>query len=227
MMDLRLFRIRAFSAGLAAVLVAFAGLFTATFLLPFLLQEGSGYTPLRGRAAPHPDPDRGALVAPFSGTLSDRIGQRVPASIGIAILALGLLSLTTLPDDFSVARPRVAPRAHRRRAGALPVAEQQLHPRLGAAAAPRHGVRDDRPDAGGRPGAGDRGQRGGGARCASRPTSRRSRACRPSEARQEALVMATHDAFIVAALICSIGIVASLMRGGPQAQVIGEVPIAG
>ncbi len=49
----------------------------------------------------------------------------------------------------------------------------------------------------------------------------------PEQARQEALVMATHDAFIVAAVICSIGIVASLMRGGAPARVVGEVPVPG
>jgi EmrB/QacA subfamily drug resistance transporter len=102
MMDLGLFRVRAFSAGLVAVIVAFAGLFTATFLLPFILQEGSGYTPLEAGLLITPIPIAAALVAPFSGALSDRIGQRAPASLGIAVLAAGLLSLATLPAGFAV-----------------------------------------------------------------------------------------------------------------------------
>jgi len=36
----------------------------------------------------------------------------------------------------------------------------------------------------------------------------------PDQARQAAFVLAAHDAFVAAALICSIGIVASLLRGG-------------
>ena len=43
-----------------------------------------------------------AIVAPFSGSASDRFGQRVPASAGMAVMALGLLSLTQLPVDFTL-----------------------------------------------------------------------------------------------------------------------------
>ena len=57
MIDLALFRIRPFSAGLASVVVAFSGLFTATFLLPFLLEQGSRLLADRGRPAAHPDAD--------------------------------------------------------------------------------------------------------------------------------------------------------------------------
>ena len=67
MIDLALFRIRAFSAGLASVIVAFAGLFTATFLLPFLLQQGSGLSPIEAGLLMTPVPITMAIVAPFSG----------------------------------------------------------------------------------------------------------------------------------------------------------------
>ena len=102
MVDLALFRIRAFSAGLASVVVAFSGLFTATFLLPFLLQQGSGYSPLGAGLLLTPVPITMALVAPFSGAASDRFGPRVLASGGMAIMAVGLLSLTQLPISFAV-----------------------------------------------------------------------------------------------------------------------------
>jgi EmrB/QacA subfamily drug resistance transporter len=95
LIDLRLFAIRAFSAGNASVVIAFAGLFTATFLLPFLLERGAGYTPLEAGILLTPIPVIGAIVAPFSGALSDRIGSRLPASIGIAVMAVGLLSRST------------------------------------------------------------------------------------------------------------------------------------
>jgi EmrB/QacA subfamily drug resistance transporter len=64
MIDLRLFTIRAFSAGNASVVIAFAGLFTATFLLPFLLERGAGYTPIEAGLLLTPVPVVGALVAP-------------------------------------------------------------------------------------------------------------------------------------------------------------------
>jgi hypothetical protein len=50
----------------------------------------------------------------------------------------------------------------------------------------------------------------------------------PAEARLQAFVMAAHDAFIVAALICSIGIVASLVRGpGTTGDPPGEAAAGG
>ncbi len=100
MIDLRLFAIRAFSAGNASVVIAFAGLFTATFLLPFLLERSAGYSPIEAGLLLTPVPVVGALVAPFSGSLSDRIGSRVPASIGIAVMAAGLFSLSQLQAGF-------------------------------------------------------------------------------------------------------------------------------
>ncbi len=102
MLDLALFRIRAFAAGNASLVVAFAGLFTATFLLPFLLQQGSGFTPLEAGLLITPIPIATAVVAPFSGSLSDRIGPRVPASLGIATMTLGMVALAGLPTTFAV-----------------------------------------------------------------------------------------------------------------------------
>jgi EmrB/QacA subfamily drug resistance transporter len=102
MFDLTLFRIRAFSAGLSSVVFAYVGLFAALFLLPFLLQGSSGFSPIEAGLLLTPIPLTTAVVAPFSGTLSDRIGSRLPASLGMGIMALGLALLTQLPNGFSV-----------------------------------------------------------------------------------------------------------------------------
>jgi EmrB/QacA subfamily drug resistance transporter len=212
MMDLGLFGIRAFSAGLAAVIVAFAGLFTATFLLPFLLQEGSGYTPLQAGLLITPIPITAALVAPLSGTLSDRIGQRLPASIGIAVLTAGLLSLATLPPDFAIIDLvwRLALIGAGQGLFLSPNSSAILgsvpRPRLGTASGMIAQMRVV-------------GQALGivisAAVVALRLPAYLAMLDRlpPGQAHGEAFVMAAHDAFIVAALICSIGIAASLMRG--------------
>jgi EmrB/QacA subfamily drug resistance transporter len=215
MMDLGLFRVRAFSAGLAAVVVAFAGLFTATFLLPFLLQEGSGYTPLEAGLLITPIPIAAALVAPFSGALSDRIGQRLPASLGIAVLVAGLLSLTTLPDGFAVGDLawRLALIGAGQGLFLAPNSSSILgsvpRPRLGTASGMIAQMRVV-------------GQALGIVVSAAVVTLRLPdhlaalAGLPPDQARREALVMAAHDAFVAAALICSIGIVASLLRGGAR-----------
>lgn len=100
--DLAMFRIRPFSAGLVSVVVAFCGLFTATFLLPFLLEKGSGFSPIEAGLLLTPLPIAMALVAPLSGAASDRFGPRVLASSGLAVTSIGLLSLTQLPVAFTL-----------------------------------------------------------------------------------------------------------------------------
>jgi EmrB/QacA subfamily drug resistance transporter len=215
MMDLGLFGIRAFSAGLVAVIVAFAGMFTATFLLPFFLQQGSGYTPLEAGLLITPVPLTAALVAPFSGALSDRIGQRVPASIGIAVLSAGLLSLATLPAHFAV--PDLAWRLALIGAGQGLFLSPNSSAILGSVPRPRLGTAS-----------GMIAQMRVVGQALGIVVSAAVVALRlpaylaalggpsglpPEQAHEAAFVMAAHDAFVVAALICSIGILASLLRG--------------
>ena len=102
MLELALFRIRPFSFGLASVVVAFSGLFTATFLLPFLLEQGRGFSPIEAGLLLTPVPISMAIVAPFSGVASDHVGPALPASAGMVVMVLALISLTQLPVDFAL-----------------------------------------------------------------------------------------------------------------------------
>ncbi len=212
MIDLALFRVRAFSAGLASVIVAFAGLFTATFLLPFLLQLGSGLSPIEAGLLMTPVPITMAIVAPFSGSASDRFGPRVLASTGMAIMTLALLSLTQLPSAFTLGdllwrlvllglgqglfmspnSSAVLGSVPRRRVGTasgtlaqMRVVGQALGIALSAAiVATRLPVHLASGSAG-----------------------------TPAAQASAALTAAIHDAFAVAAAICCIGIATSLVRG--------------
>jgi EmrB/QacA subfamily drug resistance transporter len=213
MIDLDLFRSRAFSAGLASVVFAFAGLFTATFLLPFLLQEGSGFTPLEAGLLLVPIPIATALVAPFSGAISDRVGQRLPASLGMAVMVAGFVSLTQLPPGFAVLdlvwRLALIGIGHglfmspnsSAVLGAVP------RTRLGTASGVLAQTRID-------------GQAIGialsGAVVAARLPGHLAEVAgrvTPEAAHGAALGLAIHDAFVVAAALCGIGIVTSLVRG--------------
>ena len=216
MIDLAMFRIRPFTAGLASVVVAFAGLFTATFLLPFLLQQGRGFSPIEAGLLLTPVPISMALVAPFSGAASDRFGPRALASTGMAIMVLGLLSLTQLSVDFSLPdlvwrlvllgvgqglfmspnSSAVLGSVPRSRVGTasgtlaqMRVNGQALGIALsGAIVATRLPVHIA--ELGGRAG--------------------------PPAAHGVALAGAIHDAFVVAALVCCVGIVTSLIRGSSR-----------
>src|SRR5664279_1522592 len=215
MIDLALFRIRPFSAGLASVVVAFAGLFAATFLLPFLLEQGSGFSPIEAGLLLTPMPITMALVAPFSGAASDRFGPRILASAGMAIMALGLLSLTQLPASFAL--PDLVWRLVLLGLGqglfmspnSSAVLGSVPRPRLGTASGTLAQMRVN-------------GQVLGvalsGAIVATRlPVHLAELGGTPSAAlRNAALAGAIHDAFVVAALVCCVGIVTSLIRGSSR-----------
>jgi EmrB/QacA subfamily drug resistance transporter len=213
MIDLRLFRIRAFSAGNASVVIAFAGLFTATFLLPFLLERGAGYQPIEAGLLLTPVPLVGALVAPFSGSLSDRIGSRVPASIGIAVMAAGLFSLSQLEPGFGPFDLvwRLALIGFGQGMFMSPNSSAVLgsvpRPRIGTASGMVAQMRID-------------GQALGiaasGAIVAVRVPVHLATlgGMSPAEASARALALGIRDAFVVAAAVCAIGIATSLVRGG-------------
>jgi EmrB/QacA subfamily drug resistance transporter len=101
LIDLALFRIRPFAAGLASVVIVFSGLFTATFLLPFLLEQVSGMPPSEAGLLLTPVPISMAIVAPLSGSASDRWGPSLPAGIGVTLMAVALASLAFLPIGFT------------------------------------------------------------------------------------------------------------------------------
>ncbi len=167
-------------------------------------------------------------MAPFSGTLSDRIGPRLPASLGMAFQAAGLLQ----PDDRcrrtsspptscggssligvghglfmspnssavlgAVPRPRLGTASGM--SAETRVVGQALGIVLSAAVVavrlPVHLA--ELGGAGGHGGAGGQGVAG------------------------DAFVAAIHDAFVVAALICCVGIVTSLVRGGGGGREAGR-----
>ncbi len=212
LIDLALFRIRPFSAGLASVVVAFSGLFTATFLLPFLLEQGSGFSPLETGLLLTPVPISMAIVAPFSGAASDRWGPRILASLGMVVMVLALLSLTQLPANFTL--PDLIWRLVLLGVGqglfmspnSSAVLGSVPRGRIGTASGTLAQMRVV-------------GQSLGIALSAAIVTTRldmhlTSGAGGSTAAQQQAaLVQAIHDAFLVAAIVCSIGIVTSLIRG--------------
>ncbi len=225
LLDLALFRIRPFSAGLASVVVAFAGLFTATFLLPFLLEQGSGFSPIEAGLLLTPVPITMALVAPISGSLSDRFGPRILASTGMAVMSLGLLSLTQLPLDFAV--PDLVWRLVLLGLGLGLFMSPNSSAVLGAVPRPRVGTAS-----GTLAQMRVNGQALGialsGAIVATRlPIHIAALAGTVPAAtlQREALGSSVHDAFVVAAAVCALGIVTSLVRGSSRPGRI-EQPMA-
>ena len=96
MLDLQLFRRRLFSASVASAVLNYVCLYSVLFLMPFYLIQGRGFDPASAGLLLTAQPLVMAIAAPLSGTLSDRIGARLPGTIGMTILVLGLFLLSRL-----------------------------------------------------------------------------------------------------------------------------------
>src|SRR2546423_5893760 len=102
MLDLGLFRRRLFSAAAASAVLNFICVYGILFLLPFYLIQGRDLSPAQAGLLLTMQPLVMIVVAPLSGTLSDRIGSRLPATLGMAILAVALFLLSRLGPHSSV-----------------------------------------------------------------------------------------------------------------------------
>ena len=99
MLDLELFQNRVFSAAVATAVINYICVFSIIFLMPFYLLQGRDLNPAQAGLILTIQPIIMAIVAPISGTLSDRIGIRWPTITGMMILAVGLFSLSKLGPD--------------------------------------------------------------------------------------------------------------------------------
>jgi EmrB/QacA subfamily drug resistance transporter len=95
-LDFHLFDNRVYNFSVMAAMLQSLALYAVNFIVVFYLQAIRGYDPLTAAFLLIPLPLMSSLVAPFSGMLSDRIGARVPASVGLLIQIAGLFWLTTL-----------------------------------------------------------------------------------------------------------------------------------
>jgi EmrB/QacA subfamily drug resistance transporter len=107
--DLGLFRIRSFAVASAGSFVFGVGFFGLLLCNVLFLTTAWHYTTLHAGAALSPAPLAAAALAPLSGRLSDRYGQRVVAIPGNLLFGLGalLLSLQTgsRPEYWSAFLP--------------------------------------------------------------------------------------------------------------------------
>jgi EmrB/QacA subfamily drug resistance transporter len=93
MLDMRLFASGLFSNATFTALLNYLCVYGILFLTPFFLIEGRGLSAAQAGLVLTAQPVVMALVAPLSGTLSDRIGSRLPAGAGLAAMGGGVLLL--------------------------------------------------------------------------------------------------------------------------------------
>ncbi|MDH7481285.1 MAG: MFS transporter [Armatimonadota bacterium] len=107
-LTLTLFRQRLFAAACASAFINFSSTFSVAFLMPFYLSQVLGYEPRRMGLTLTATPITVALVAPLSGNLSDRIGSRVLGSIGLGLASIGLVLIGCLGASPSHIRVVIA-----------------------------------------------------------------------------------------------------------------------
>src|SRR5581483_3376073 len=93
MIELGLFRDRQFSAANVETFVVYAALGGAFFLLPIYLQQVLRYSPLATGAALLPTTAVLLVLSASAGWLAQRIGPRLPLTVGPIVAAGGLLLL--------------------------------------------------------------------------------------------------------------------------------------
>lgn len=101
--DFSLFRSKEFSFSILAALIQSLAIFSVNFLLIFYLEGIAGLNVLMASYLIIPLAIASAVFGPLGGILSDRIGPRIVASVGLSLAFLSLMLLTQL----SVATPLI------------------------------------------------------------------------------------------------------------------------
>ena len=91
MMPVRLFASRPFAAGNAAIFAILATMMSLVFFMAQYLQTGLGYDPLGAGLRLVPGWAAPVLIAPFSGPLIRRVGERPLVAGGMAVTSAGLV----------------------------------------------------------------------------------------------------------------------------------------
>ena len=103
MLPLSIFRSRQFSAANGVTFVVYAALGVVFFLLVSFLQISLGYTPVEAGASTLPITALMLVGSARAGALAQRIGPRIPLTIGPLIITVGLLLMLRInPGDSYV-----------------------------------------------------------------------------------------------------------------------------
>jgi len=101
LVDLHLFRRRLFISSLGASLLSFWMSAAHTFVAPFFLQNILDFSPARIGMLIFPVSLTVMVLAPLGGRVSDRVGVRIPATIGLTLTSLTIFSFTLLKSHVS------------------------------------------------------------------------------------------------------------------------------
>src|SRR4051812_14568465 len=99
LIDVQLFRVRAFSAAASTTFLVGAALFGAMIILPLYYQVARGESALTAGLLMAPQGIGASLAMPLAGRLTDRLGGGRVAVVGLLILTLGTIPFAFLKSD--------------------------------------------------------------------------------------------------------------------------------
>jgi EmrB/QacA subfamily drug resistance transporter len=99
MVPLRLFRNRTFTAANLLTFFLYAALAATFFFIPFVLIQARGYTPAQAGTAILPLVFIIAALSRPAGAVADRLGPRLPLTVGPLVSGAGFLLLGLLPPS--------------------------------------------------------------------------------------------------------------------------------
>ncbi len=102
MIDLRLFKHSLLSVNLVTGFITFIAIAGALILMPFYLEDILGYEPRQVGFFMAIVPIGLGVVAPISGSMSDRFGTRPITVIGLIFLVVGYLAMSTLSSQTTI-----------------------------------------------------------------------------------------------------------------------------
>ena len=94
-LDLSLFKNRVYNFSVLSAMLQSLAMFAVNFLIVFYFQGVRGYSPLTAALFLIPLSIMSAVAGPVSGLVADRIGARLPATVGLLLQGAGLVWLVT------------------------------------------------------------------------------------------------------------------------------------
>ncbi len=102
MIDLKLFNARDFCTGNTTGLLSYYVLFAVLFLMPFYMEGVLHYNAALTGTLLTPIPLSMAIIAPFAGAISDKIGSRIMTTMGMSVCAVATLFLSFLGTSVNI-----------------------------------------------------------------------------------------------------------------------------
>ncbi len=96
LIELNLFKNFNFAMSNAVLFLFGLGMFGSTFILPIYLQDSLGYTPLQAGLVFLPVGFIQGMSAPLAGIFSDRVTPKIPAALGMILMAFTFYQFSTL-----------------------------------------------------------------------------------------------------------------------------------